>query len=135
LLVGLGSDHTDRKLETHCVAQSKQVCPKPVGERVWRLADVEEHWDQLELRSFATRSGERRLYQSGMVSRMLHPRDLMRRFASDSRLPRGAVMFCGTLAVEGDIGPSDQFELELHDPVLQRSLRHAYHVQTLPLVR
>ena len=31
LLVGLGSDHTDRALETHSVAAAMQICAKPVA--------------------------------------------------------------------------------------------------------
>src|SRR5476651_63057 len=31
LLVGIGSDHTDRRVESYDVAVSKQVCAKPVG--------------------------------------------------------------------------------------------------------
>jgi hypothetical protein len=33
LYVSIASDHTDRKLETHSVALSKQVCAKPVAAR------------------------------------------------------------------------------------------------------
>ena len=41
-------------------------------------------------------------------------------------------MFCGTLAVQGDIGPAERFEIELEDPVLGRKLTHAYYITTLP---
>jgi len=135
LLVGVGSDHTDRKLETVGVVQSKQLCPKPVATDVWRFADVEAHWDRLELHSFATRNGERRLYQAGSVSRMLHPRELLHRFAADGALAPGSVVFCGTLPVEGEISASDRFEIELRDPVLGRSIKHQYRIEALPVVR
>jgi uncharacterized protein DUF2848 len=134
LLVGIGSDHTDRKLETISVAQSKQVCPKPIGPELWRFAEVEEHWDQLELRSFATIGGQRRRYQDGGVDRMLHPCDLMGRFAAGGTPAQGTVMFCGTLPVEGEISPCEVFEIELHDPVLGRSLTHKYRIEALPAI-
>src|ERR1700683_2844251 len=35
LLVGLGSDHTDRKAATIGVTLSKQMCPKPIAAEVW----------------------------------------------------------------------------------------------------
>ena len=41
-------------------------------------------------------------------------------------------MFCGTLAVHGGIQPATTFEMELHDPVLKRSIVHAYKIETLP---
>ena len=31
IFVGLGSDHTDRKVETYSVTVSKQMCDKPDG--------------------------------------------------------------------------------------------------------
>jgi hypothetical protein len=46
-------------------------------------------------------------------------------------------MFGGTLAVHGAIAAmssGDAFELELHDPVLGRTLKHRYSVASLPLV-
>jgi hypothetical protein len=43
-------------------------------------------------------------------------------------------MTCGTVPAIGGIRPSQNFEMELHDPVLQRSLRHRYEVQVLPEV-
>ncbi len=56
--VGIGSDHTDRKVETYGITVSKQMCPKPIGPELWRLADVEPHWDTLMIRSHVTRSGQ-----------------------------------------------------------------------------
>ena len=53
--VGVGSDHTDRKVEAYGVTVSKQMCPKPLGRELWRLAEVEGHWDRLVLRSHVTR--------------------------------------------------------------------------------
>ena len=41
--VGLGSDHTDRKLEAISVPLSKQVCPKPIAHSLWNFADVGGH--------------------------------------------------------------------------------------------
>ena len=34
----------------------------------------------------------------------------------------------------GGIRPSADFTMELHDPRRQRTLRHRYHVETLPVV-
>src|SRR5882672_9904248 len=73
LYVGVGSDHTDRKVEAYGVTVSKQMCPKPIGRELWSFAEVEGHWDRLVLRSQATRRGKRRLYQEGAVSGMLTP--------------------------------------------------------------
>jgi hypothetical protein len=130
--VGVGSDHTDRKVEAYGVTVSKQICPKPLGRDLWSLAEVEDHWDRLVLRSHVTRAGERRLYQEGPVSRMLAPGGLLARFPdSPGSLPVGTAMFCGTLPVQGEIGGGERFEVELHDPQLSRSLKHAYATRSL----
>jgi hypothetical protein len=55
--VSLASDHTDRALETHSIALSKQICPKPVARAAWRVSEVLEHWDQLILRSWIEEGG------------------------------------------------------------------------------
>jgi uncharacterized protein DUF2848 len=134
LCVGVGSDHTDRKVEAYGVTVSKQMCPKPIGPELWRLADVEAHWDRLELRSHVVRAGTRTLYQEGAVSRMLAPADLIARMpGSPGTLPADTAMFCGTLPVQGAIGGGERFEIELADPVKRRRLRHAYAVRCLEI--
>src|SRR3978361_2379179 len=52
--VGVGSDHTDRKVETYNITVSKQMCDKPVAPVVWELSELLPHWDQIILRSWAT---------------------------------------------------------------------------------
>ncbi len=134
ILVGVGSDHTDRKVEAYGVTVSKQMCAKPVSAEVWRLDEVEAHWDQLQLKSFVTRGGKRLLYQEGPVSKMLSPRDLIGRFPdSPGTLPVGTAMYCGTLVVQGEIGGGEKFEVELHDPVKNRTLKHGYASRTLAI--
>ena len=134
VLVGVGSDHTDRKVESYGVTVSKQMCPKPIGPELWRLADVQAHWDSLQLRSHVTRGGARRLYQEGPVSKMLSPSDLMARLPdSPGKLPPGTAMFCGTLTVQGEIGGGEAFEIELIDPVRKRVLKHRYATRGLAI--
>src|SRR5919107_27678 len=62
VFVGLGSDHTDRKVESYSVTVSKQMCDKPVASVLWELEDVIGHWDKMILRSWVVIDGERVLY-------------------------------------------------------------------------
>jgi hypothetical protein len=132
LWVGLGSDHTDRKAETIGVSLSKQMCAKPIAATAWRYDDVRAHWDQLMLRSDVRRGGERQLYQEGFVASMRTPDELIKLYTRDAALPVGTAMFCGTLAVHGNIAFADRFEMELNDPVLGRRISHAYTISKLP---
>ena len=54
LWIGVGSDHTDRKVEAYNVSISKQVCAKPISTTLWRYDDLIGHWGDLILRSYAT---------------------------------------------------------------------------------
>ncbi|HVV42407.1 MAG TPA: DUF2848 domain-containing protein [Nitrobacter sp.] len=134
LWIGIGSDHTDRKAEAAGIALSKQLCGKPVGRQLWSYADIEGHWDELILRSWATIDGKRVLYQESAVSSLRTPRDLVCRYANADTLAPGTLMFCGTPGAIGGIRPAARFEMELHDPVLRRSLMHGYDIDVLPVV-
>lgn len=133
LYVGPGSDHTDREAEKAGVTLSKQLCPKPVCGQVWKFADVAEHWDNLILRSFATCGNERKLYQEGPVNILRDPRELLQGYAGTLAPASGLVMFCGTLGVIDRVHAADRFEIELEDPILGRTLSHAYTIVALPV--
>jgi len=135
MYVGIGSDHTDRKVEPYGVTVSKQMCPKPIGRPLWKLADVEPHWDRLILRSHVTRGRQKTVYQEGSVNNILMPSDLVAKFPdSPGTLAPGTVMFCGTLPVQSAISWGDRFEIEMIDPVRHRTLKHEYSSHTLPMV-
>lgn len=134
LYVGLGSDHTDRKVEAYGVTVSKEMCPKPIASQLWKFSDIEAHWDDLVTRSWVVRNGKRILYQEGSVARMLSPKDLIAKYTNGHELPIGTAMFCGTHSVLGDIGGGEIFEIELHDPVLNRSIKHEYRTENLEIV-
>lgn len=134
LWVTVGSDHTDRKAETIGVALSKQLCSKVLGPRLWRFDEVAPHWDRLLLRAWAVIDDERVLYQEGPVAGLRSPQDLIGRCCGEAGLPAGSAMFCGTMAAIGGVRPAGRFEMELEDPVLGRSIGHAYDVEVLPVV-
>jgi uncharacterized protein DUF2848 len=133
IFVGLGSDHTDRKVETYSVTVSKQMCDKVMAPVLWELEEVIDHWDRLILRSHAWIGGKRELYQEGTLDAMLPVSELLARGFTDGKLPDGCAMFGGTFAAKGGIRPASRFEFELEDPVLKRSIRHAYDVIEMPV--
>jgi hypothetical protein len=134
LYVGVGSDHTDRKVETYNITVSKQMCDKPLAPVLWDFAEIAGHWDAIVLRSFAVIDGERVLYQEGKLDGMLPVADLVARGFGGAGLPDGCAMFGGTFAAKGGIRPASRFEYEIEDPVLGRSIRHGYDVVVLPVL-
>jgi hypothetical protein len=129
LYVGVGSDHTDREVESYGVAISKQMCEKPIAAEFWPYEDVRSHWDRLTLRSWV--DGDV-LYQEGTLGALLHPDSLMER--TEPPLVNGTLMFCGTFAAIGGIRPARTFRYELMDPVLQRAISGRYEMRVLPVI-
>ena len=134
LWVGVGSDHTDRDVETYGVSVSKQMCDKPVAPVFWPFDEVAAHWNELRLRAYIVEDGRSVLYQEGSVAAMLEPSSLIARYARAESLANGTMMFCGTLAAHGGVRPSSRFSFELEDPVRGRTTRHGYDVHSLPVV-
>lgn len=129
LWVGVGSDHTDREVETYGVAVSKQLCDKPVAPELWAFEDVASHWDRLVLRSWVDDGVP---YQEGTLDALLPVQELMA--LARPPLRDGTLMFCGTLPAIGGIRPATSFSFELADPVLGQSIHGAYAIRELPLV-
>ncbi|MBC7635010.1 MAG: DUF2848 domain-containing protein [Acetobacteraceae bacterium] len=133
MLVGVGSDHTDRMAEAAGVTWSKQMCPKPVSAELWRYADVEPHWDRLELSSLVLQNGVWRDYQRGAMTGLRHPDDLVARYTGTARLDDGTAMYCGTMPAIAPISFAQAFAATLFDPVLGRTLVCRYAILALPL--
>ncbi|MBW3098160.1 DUF2848 domain-containing protein [Pseudohoeflea coraliihabitans] len=133
LFVGVGSDHTDRKVEAYGVTVSKQICDKPVSSVFWPWDEVADHWDDLTIASFATIDGETVPYQEGSVAGLLHPEELIRKYTGGDTLADGTAMFCGTLPALGGVRPARAFEARLCDPVLSRELKLGYQVRELEI--
>ncbi|MCP4493654.1 MAG: DUF2848 domain-containing protein [Gammaproteobacteria bacterium] len=133
LIIGVGSDHTDRKLETINISQSKQVCEKVIASKFWKYADLQSHWSHLILRSYIYENEERVLYQEGLVTHMLNIETLLEKFTSSTgtQLQNSDLIMGGTLAAIGGIRGTGNFEFELEDPILSRKITHQYGVNVL----
>ncbi len=140
LYLGLGSDHTDRELEAHSVALSKQACPKPVATTLWRFDEVKDHLDEILLQSFVRddETAEWTAYQDGTVGKIRPLAELAQKCplaSGDTRLEPGTAMMCGTLGVlSGGVRPARHFKMVMTDPVLSRSITHQYECRVLPNV-
>jgi hypothetical protein len=128
--LGLASDHTDRELEAHSVAASKQACVKPVASQVWELDSVINHLDDILLRCSIKENNEIVLYQSGSLAAIKPLQSLI----NDVNLSENAAMLCGTLAAIESIRPAIEYYMELEDPVLNRRITLKYNVTVLPIV-
>lgn len=137
--LSVGSDHTDRKVETYSVVVSKQLCAKPVASTAWRWADVAGYQDELELRSRILEDGQWVPYQEGTFGSIRPLAALRDGIYSPEGDAEGRFMTCGTLGAipnakgEG-IRPATEMEIEIRDPRLQRSIVHRYVVKALEVI-
>lgn len=137
LYVTLASDHTDRGLEKVSVSKAKQICGKIVAPCFWKVADVREHWDDIELSSeISDDSSGYRVYQKGTLGDLLAPERLWE-LALEDLLPAGRPgqaisLFSGTLAAHGGIVFAPEFRMTLFDPVLERRIKFGYTIEQLP---
>ncbi len=136
----VGSDHTDRAVETYSVAVSKQLCAKPVARMAWPWDDVADDADALVLGSEIEEGGAWVKYQQGPLAKIRPLRDLIAGLPTDVAVIDGLVMFCGTLAAipavsGGDaIRPAPAMRVQIVDPKRNRALSHEYRVGLLPMV-
>lgn len=133
--VGVGSDHTDREVETYNITISKHMCEKPIAATVWPYEELASHWDELQISSVISDGDNREIYQSGTVAAMLSPEDLIGAFETETgeHFTPGSVMMGGTLAAIGGVRPSRSFEMQLLDPLNQRSISHVYAIEELAI--
>src|SRR5699024_2988671 len=132
IYVTVGSDHTDRKLETFDVPMSKQACPNVIAEDVWKYEDVKDHWDQLELICWVTSGEERRVYQSGTLADLLNPEQWDDYFSKLKVAEEGNMFISATINTEENtLSFANKYEFELRDPVLNRTIKHHYNVNIL----
>jgi hypothetical protein len=132
LWVGTGSDHTDHEVETYSPAVAKELCMKPIAPELWAFEEVEDHWDELVIRSWIAEGGEEVLYQEGTLESLVAAADLIA--GCPALADDGALMFCGTVPVRGGIRPAERFRYELEDPVRGRAIGAGYSMRELPLV-
>ncbi len=130
--VTVGSDQTDRDLETRSIEWSKQAYPDVFAPEVWRYQEVADHWDDLILRCWVTKNGERQLYQEDTLAALLPPSSWTRMLEDlFGSVPANTIVMSGTIPSKAGLVYGDSFEMELHDPVLNRSIRHGYRVEVL----
>lgn len=108
----VGSDHTDRDIETIDIAESKGTCAKPIGTTCIALEQIDE-WDQLELRS----SQDGTDYQAGAADSLLPIDDLLTAISAlGGEVVDGDVLFCGTIPTIGPIRPGARFDGAISGP-------------------
>lgn len=128
--LGLASDHTDRDLEVHSVAASKQACAKVIADALWDFDDIKDHLDEITLKCWIEERGLRILYQEGTLSSIRPLAEL----CEGAGFTDGTAMLCGTFPAIGGVRPAGNYWMELSDPTNGKAIALSYSVSTLPLI-
>jgi hypothetical protein len=131
VLVTAACDHTDRELEAHGVARSKNAGPDVLARQAWRLIDIADHLDEIAL--IGRVGSDRTEIQRGTMGALLSPAHWLEVLEHRGERAPGTVLLSGTVAMTPGIDPfADRWEVELADSVTGRSISLAYRVDVLP---
>ena len=126
VVVGAGAGRDEGPLVTvgslHGAPDDPLACAKPLSRQAWRLADVADHLDRIELRGWHLRAGARAPATDEAIAQ-----------ASDDLAiqPAESLTFHAARDAAGPDATVEGFAAELHDPVLDRTLEFAYSIEIL----
>lgn len=129
--IGLGSDHTDRELESVSVLKSKQVCPKPISTDLWDYDEVKDHWDQIKLVSYQTINDEIIQYQDGSLADILPVEKILSELSERVGEIRNSIIYSGTVPLKNGFKYGNKFRCEMVDNVLSRKLELEYNINVI----
>ncbi len=133
IYVGIGSDHTDRKLEELDIPRAKQITPNLISPVVWELSELIDHWDDLSMECSVQQGNKTILYQKGGLGLLMSPKELMEFVSQEIEGPLdNSVIFSGTVKMEtDDFVFTDIFSGLLVDPTLNRSIGFNYTIKPM----
>lgn len=134
LVLGVGSDHTDRDLERYNIGWSKQVTANVVSTRFWLLDELSPDLDEIMMKCWTSADGLTWVpYQSAPAREFLAPANMLDICARKAGTTREAllddtVVFSGTPHSEHGLGYLPYWRVTLEDTVHGRSLTRDYRV-------
>lgn len=128
VLLTAACDHTDRALEVHGVAWSKNAAPDVLARRAWRLADLGDV-DAVRLRSWI----DGRLLQDGTLAELLAPSYWLAALEECGLATPGTVLLSGTLPMDPAVDQfGESWRVAMTDPATGDVIELAYTVAPLP---
>ncbi|KAB2329781.1 DUF2848 domain-containing protein [Cytobacillus depressus] len=133
--ITVGSDHTDRSLETIDINQSKQICDKPLAQKAWKLNEVIDHWDDLTLNSqvYIDDKWQWQDYQRAKISEII-PLDEIKAFLNKKNISmRNCVIFSGTVPLLEGFKYGSGFKMTFIDKVRNDEIHAEYAITRLDM--
>lgn len=131
VLLVAACDHTDRELEVHGVAWSKNAGPDVLSRQAWPLEEIAEHLDGIRI--VARVGQQRQVIQDATLGALLDPAHWLQVLRERGEAEAGTVLISGTVAMLPGVDQfADRWEVELIDDQLDRSITLAYRVTLMP---
>ncbi|KQL54293.1 hypothetical protein AN964_12850 [Heyndrickxia shackletonii] len=131
--ITVGSDHTDRSLETIDINQSKQICDKPLANKAWNLNEVMDHWDDLILTSQVYIEGQWHEYQNAKIDEII-PLNEIKAFLNKKNISmKNCVIFSGTVPLLEGFKYGSRFRMAFIDKVRNEEIQAEYAITRLDL--
>ncbi|SDY58496.1 Protein of unknown function [Halopenitus persicus] len=135
--VGVGVDHKDDHVMDRNLHRANSTCPSVIADEVWRLEDVRDRWDDLEISCWTGRGDDRELYQRATLDAFLRPDALLEAIDAKTTAPlAGTAVWSGTVSTDADgdvdarpdVTYGDFYAMQLYDPAANRRIAHQYDV-------
>lgn len=130
VLLAAACDHTDRALEVHGVAWSKNAAPDVLSGGAWLLSDLDDHLEQIRIVGrVASGDGDWQTIQDGTVADLLLPSYWLGVLKERGLDLPGTVLISGTIPMDASVDQfADRWQVELVDETLGRSVACEYAV-------
>ncbi len=133
VLLTAACDHTDRDLEVHSVAWSKNAAPDVLGTKAWRLSDIADRLDDIALQAWVGHGDTIELIQQGTLADLLAPKYWLDVLTERGDAHPGTVLMSGTISMRKGVNQfADTWKVALTDPATEDVIEVEYRTVPMP---
>ena len=133
VLITAACDHTDRDLEVHSVAWSKNAAPDVLGTRAWRLSEIADRLDDIALEAWVGHGDTIELIQQGTLGDLLAPKYWLDVLTERGDARPGTVLISGTISMLHGVNQfADTWKVAMTDPATQDVIGVEYRTVRMP---
>jgi len=134
VLITAACDHTDRDLEVHSVAWSKNAAPDVLGTKAWRLSDIADRLDDIALEAWVGHGDTLELIQQGTLGDLLAPKYWLDVLTERGDARPGTVLISGTISMLHGVNQfADTWKVAMTDPATQDVIGVEYQKVRMPV--
>jgi hypothetical protein len=133
VLITAACDHTDRDLEVHSVAWSKNAAPDVLATKAWRLSDIADRLDDIAIEAWVGHGDTVELIQQGTLADLLAPKYWLDVLTERGDVRPGTVLISGTISMRKGVNQfADTWKVALTDPATKEVISVEYRTVPMP---